>query len=342
VGTRSATPAREALPSPAQGLRRTPRLWPLVIATWLAAEAVMLPAALVLDHAASGLPDSSSMRGGDAALALSELVRATGSLVLLLALAGAVAGWAWSILWRAGVVRHRVWASGRPEPLAELVGLGIGGWPRFAIVSLTGLVALVLVLALLWTPLVLWLPPIDIGLLDLIGPPGAASPIDQTPPMLPNRGPWSECSALTSVQLITVGIAALLSLLVMMLVRAATEWGLWLQAVPLERPLMAWRAWLSGLRQCLRHPLRGPGTVGLAVLAGAAVGGLPLLAGALLPALRGGPAALVLGQVAGLAQAYVQVALFMSFAPVADGLLDDRAGSTADTPGHQRHEPRQP
>jgi hypothetical protein len=252
----------------------------------------MLPAALTIHLATSEiearLPGRDLMADGDLSLVLADLIDEHRRLVVALAVIGLALHWIWSLTWKAGLVRHKVWAGGRAETLAELIGHGIGGLRSFAAVSLTALLLLVIPFLALWWPL--------LSQESLLDDPSA-----------------------TPLRLYGLGASLALSLLLIAVSRSATLWSFWMLAHPTPGP--APLVWLRALGRSLKHPLRGPAMVLLAMLAGLLAGSLPLIAGWQLAAMRDGLAAMILSQLSGLVQAFVQVALFMSFEPVAAWLV---------------------
>lgn len=295
-------------PSPRFGLRTATQLWPVVIAVWLVASALALPASLVAGRAdaqtTGSLPlDDTLIGAGDLELIGRETIGAHPPGVEPLIVLWLVAWWQWTVLWHAGVVHWLIWASSRPLRLGELLGLGIGAWWRYLRLSLSAAAVLGAALALIWLPLALW------GVIAVTG---------------------------SSERLVVPVAAAAVATSIPVLVCcwAATLYGAWLLAMPRRRSALL--AWCSGLVHAIRQPLATLGT--LAVWGGPLMvaAALPLAAGWFLPSLRGGLDAFLLTQLAALLQAFCSVALFVSFAP-ASGLVSietsasvpPKSGSTA-------------
>jgi hypothetical protein len=282
-------------PSPGWGLRHAARLWRLVLACWVVSVISFLPAVLVVDGAVSpaleNLPDAGvDLPDHEVLLIARGAVGDVRAPLRLAVVSGAVTLWIWTVLWHAGMVNWTLWTSGRRLRLGELLGLGVVSWWRYARLSvLSCMVAIAGGLALLL--------------------------------------PWSmaEESAYRAaleprlVSLIAAGVAFVIFHWVLW---AATVRAAWLIGTPERRSVAV--AWLLGLGGTLRVPLASLGTVALWALPAVFVSLAPLVVGVEVPALRGGWAIPLLGQLAAAVRAFCWVGLFASFAPVT-GLVGDES-----------------
>ncbi len=298
-------------PSPGLGARGGLRHWKLVVAVWVVPLGAFLPLKLLLSgrlaDELSRLPaEGVTLPAGDLALILRHALAGSGPQLVSTLLLGLAVVWAWTLLWHGGVVAWSVWSAGGPPRLAEVLGLGVAWWWRMLRLSLTALAALLVGLTAVWLVLLALAP-----------------------------SSWDELVDGGLVPLVAIGLAV--SAVLRLVVFSATLRGAWLLARPTARSSVL--AWLAGVGGALRHPVASVGTLLLWLVPGIALGMVPLSAGWLSPALRGGlPGAAVL-TAAGLVRAYCWVALFCSFAPVS-GLVGVAAGEDdEDTPPGPPAEP---
>ncbi len=276
--------AKNGTPSPRHGwatLLRSPRL---LLAVWLVPVLLGLPFVLtvqaLLAPVLGNLPADPAP--GDLQLIVSGTLARSVAVLAVPVLLAVLGGWAWRVLWHAGIVRWRAWAAGRPQRLGELVGLGLMAWWRYARLSLVALVAAALVTGGIWAPATRLAR-------DAVGR------LDET----------------TSVRIVLA--AAALTAIVLLILWTATVRGLWELARPGRRS--AALAWLRGLGGALRHPLASLGT-----LLAWAVPLLAVWAGSLaaVRALGPGIAGMAVLQLGALLTAACSIGLVGSFAPVTD------------------------
>lgn len=285
-------------PRPLVGLRSALGLWRLVAAVWLLPVAAALPAAVVVDLEVGGglrrLTDCPAVAGDALLIALDGAVGAARPLLLAIAV-GALALWAGTVLWHAGLVS---WygTGGGPFRLAEMVARGALRFWAYARLSGSALLALTVGLAALLTPFG-W---------------GADRARDA---MAEGR------------MLALLGLGAVLGLVWAAVVWAATLHGAW--RVGFDPRRSALRAWFGGLQETWRRPLPNLGTVVVAAAAGVLLALAPVILGAVATPLRGGVAGMAVAAAAGAARAVVWVALFLAFAP---GEPPPRLSRAAGTP----------
>ncbi len=279
---------RLPFPAPALGARDAIRLWRLVLAGWLVSATVLLPFTVVVGAVLAPLdrlPTDLPLPSGEAlTVVLGSVAPATGPLVFAV-LSGCLLSWLWGALWRASVVGWRLWAAAnRPPTLGELLGLGLVRFGRFLRLGLTSTSALVVGLAVVWTPAALVLAktgePPPSGRLLLVALIGGAG---------------------------TVAVTTLVAL--------AALRGAWLLGRADRRSAVA--AWLRGLDGAVRQPVASFGTLLLWWMPAVAAALWPLLLGWRLPALGDGHHLMLTAvlQLAILTQSVVRVALLASFAP---------------------------
>jgi hypothetical protein len=288
-------------PSPRRGWRQALRLRQLVAAVWVASWLAIAPALLLLSRLVATdlapLPvGPGEVPAGDVELIMLEALREAWLPLMLAALSGLVAAWAWTVLWQAGVVRWRLGADGGAVHLGRLLRPGIAAWWRYARLSLTALVALAVAAAAVWLPL--------------------------------GWGVVRGLAAMTERRLIAVASAgALVTVVVVIVIWLATLHGAWRLGLPERRSAV--RAWLTGLGSALRRPLPSLWAwlvwVVPALLASAVV---PLLGG-VSPGLRGGLLLVVLGLLASFLRAFCWVGLFCSFSPESAASAAAEAASPA-------------
>lgn len=250
-------------------------------AAWLVGLAALAPAFVGLELRLVGpLAGVAPAADGDALLVAVSALRQQRPAILVGAAALGLLLLIWGIWWRAGVARWLVW---RPQPtalLGEVLGLGLGGWWRFARLWLAGVAGRLVVGVLALAPLTAIVDQLDRG---------------RTGVRL-----W--------LGLAGVGLAALLWAL------ATAAWlrGCWELAPPQRRSAVA--AYVRGLGSVIRRPLASlapllvwGGLGGVAAL-------VPLAGGWWLPALRGGAPMAVTIVVAGMVRAAARVALLTSYA----------------------------
>jgi len=272
-------------PRPLAGLRSAFELWKLAAAVWLLTVVAAAPAVVVVDLEVGGRLRQLTACPAAAADAVLIAVEATLGAVrpLLLATAvGAVALWVGTILWHAGLVSWCGTHGAGPLRLAEILARGALRFWAYARLSGVALLALALGLAGLLTP-VGW------GI-------GRA------------HGAMAERPVLA-----LLGLGAVLALLWTAAVWSATLHGAW--RLGFDPGRSALRAFLGGVRETWGRPLPNLGTVALAALVALALALAPLLLGAVVAALRGGPAGTALTLAAAAARAVVWVALLLAFAP---------------------------
>jgi hypothetical protein len=264
-------------PSPLAGFRFAVRLRKLVGAVWLVSLGVFLPADLVIQQAAgpvrANLPDG-ALPPGEEMLLLAEQIRPVAGPLALALLSGGVAFLAWSVLWRGGAVRWSLGAGASRVRLAEILGHGAVWWWRYARLALTEAGATLIALVVLWIP--------------LLAIAGATGALESSP-----------------TAAIAIGTALCLSLVVIIICWIGALRGAWLLGQPGRRSAVV--AWLHGVVDGLRHPLRS-----VTPLVVWAVPGIGLL---LLPLAVDGPLATIGVLLAWLGSAFCWVALYLSYAP---------------------------
>jgi len=264
-------------PSSVAGLRFALRLRKLVGAVWLVSMAVFVPAHLVIQRAAgpvrANLPNR-ELPDGEEMLLLAEQIRPVAGPLALALLSGAVAFLAWSVLWHAGTVRWSLGAGAARVHLAEILGHGAVWWWRYARLALMEIVVTLTAL------IAMWIPPLAIA--------GAIVSPD---------------SAKGAGIVLATGLG--LSLIVIIICRMAALRAAWLLGEPGRHSAIV--AWLHGLGDSLRSPLRSVGP-----LVVWAVPGIGLL---VLPLVVDGPLATTVMLLGWLGSAFCWVALYLSYAP---------------------------
>ncbi len=282
--------AHPARPSVISGLTTAPVWLRVVVGGWAAAAAALMPAWLAADRllapALGRLPEAlERMPRGELVLIVRGALDHQRGVLAALAAGGIVALAGWSVLWRAGVGAWSVWRRGRPVRLTALLGLGLIGWWRMAAVLAigwaVGAVALAAV-ALALSAAVLWA--------------------------------WTRGAEQLLVVILAAGAVA--GLAVVGLCRAAILAGAWRVVRP-DRPGVV-RSWLEGLVLVMRRPLAAAAALAVwDTLAAAAM----VLGGGLLvwsPGLADRSWGLVVIAAAALVRAFSRVALYLSFAPLAE------------------------
>lgn len=263
--------------SPLAGFRLALRLHKLVGAVWLVSMGVFLPAQWVILLATgptrANLPDR-MLPDGEELLLLAEQIRPVAGPLALALLSGGVALLAWSVLWHGGTVRWSLGVGAARVHLAEILGHGAVWWWRYARLAVTEMVAVATLLTAMWIPL-----------LAITG------------------STLSRNSMIGTAVAIATGLG--LSLVAIVVCRIAGLRAAWLLGEPGRRSVIV--AWLHGLLDGLRRPVRS--VVPLVVWA---VPGAGLL---VLPLLVGGPLATMVMLLAWLGSAFCWVALYLSYAP---------------------------
>ena len=294
-------------PSSLAGLRFALRLRKLVGAVWLVSMGVFLPAHIVVQLAAgpvlANLPDR-VLPDGEELLLLGEQIRPVAGPLVLALLSGVLAFLAWSVLWHGGTVRWWLGAGAARVRLAEILGHGAVWWWRYARLALTELTVLAAALTAMWIPLL--------------------AIVDLTRMVAPAR---------RAGLVLATGLA--LSLVVIIICRMAALRAAWLLGEPGRHSVVV--AWLHGLTDSFRRPLRSVGP-----LAVWAVPGLGLL---VLPLFVEGPLATAVMLLAWLGSSFCWVALYLSYAPPeAAGdwrrQMKGRAEAAVTVPGEPRANPR--
>ncbi len=272
--------------SPLFGIRRAAALWRLVLVVWAATAALSLLPLFVTGGTLAKLLGPIPLDGaapGDVSLTIMWGLQRVGpvlgtSIVIALALVTA-----FTILWHAGATGWQLWHAGDRVRAAEILGMGVVRWWRYARLAMTGLFAIVVLAAGLSSPF-------------FILAKRAARALAET--------------RMVNLQLAGMAVVAL----VIWIGWAATLRGAWELAHP--RRHSAALAWLEGLWGTLRSPLSSLGTLLLWGALGKLLTLTPLLAGLIHRGFGGTPAWFGLAVVSHLAAAFCWVALFFSFAPV--------------------------
>jgi hypothetical protein len=264
-------------PSSLTGLGLALRLRKLVGAVWLVSLGVFLPAHLVIQRAAgavrANLPNR-ELPDGEEMLLMAEQIRPVAGPFVLALLSGAIALLAWSVLWHAGTVRWSLGAGAARVRLAEILGHGAVWWWRYARLMLMEIVATLAALMAMWIP--------------VIAITGATLTVG---------------SAKRAGIVLATGFA--LSLFVIVICRMAALRAAWLLGEPGRHSAVV--AWLHGLIDSLRRPLRSAGPLVVWAVPGIGLLVLPL-------AVEGRLATIVL-LLAWLGSAFCWVALYLSYAP---------------------------
>ncbi len=295
-------------PSPVFGAALALRLWKVVLAVWLTAEAAAAPVRLVVWSAAGdalvALPDG-SLPPGELALVLFNRLEPVALMLVWIALAGGAALWGWTVLWQAGVVRWFVLSSRDGVRLSEILSRGLLDWWRWARLGLTSVAVLGAAhagLAVTW-----W------SANDRMRAAGDDSAV----------GLW--------LLLVAAG-----SLAAVLLVWLTGLRGAWLLGSEGRRSAVL--AWLAGLAGSIRQPLRSVWTLVVWIVPAVVAAAAPLWLGWQVEATRGVVPTAAIEAVGGLVAAFCLVGLFASFAPVTglagrqDGTRDLRSGTTPASP----------
>lgn len=269
-------------PSARAGVRFAVLHWRVVLSVWLAPMILAGPLMAILVGVLGPALDA-DLEPGERWLLLLEALEPAWALVLVAAAATLFGLWAWTVLWHAGAARWQVWRGDRRPRLAEVLGLGVMVWWRFARLSLVAGSALALLLALVWLP---------VGAVCASGPGDRALAV------------WGLVGTACSV----VGV---------LFVWLATLHAQWRLALPTGRS--AATAWLAGAGRVLRAPVRSVATaMAWIVPASAVVAAVGVAAGDWPPA-----AASLAEAVASAVHSLCWVGLFGSFAPTAGVTLED-------------------
>ncbi len=249
----------------------------------------MLPLRLGLEltvgEATAKVGVSGPLPVGELALIAFEALTAAAPYLLLTVLWGAGLLWLWTVLWHAGVATFEQRGAGKQPPLSVLLGLGLVTFGRYLRLSLAAVTASTVAMVLLWGPLGL-----GIGVT------------------------YHAMAETWALALAAAGV--LVTLAWLPLAWSATLRGVWILARPERRS--AALAWLRGLADSLRWPLRSPLTVLAWLLAAVlATAVAELLAQWTRP--LSGVVGLTLSLVGGLARAFCWVALLGSFGPGSRG-----------------------
>jgi len=268
-------------------------MWRVVLLVWLGSVLVFLPSRFVLwttvGGALANLPDG-DLPDGETTLILIELLRPVWPPLALAFLSGCLTLWAWTVLWHAGLVRWFFYSGRRDVRLAEILSRGLFGWWRWARLGFTSVVVLVLV----HSAVVLAFVKLEKRAADL-----------------------ADDSRLG----IYLETGILLCLAAGILCWMATLRGAWLLGQSHRRSAVL--AWLAGLWETIRQPVRSFATLLVWMAPGLAAVVAPMILGWRFEILRGTIPSTILGAVAGLAVAFCLVGLFLSFAPVT-GLVGEK------------------
>lgn len=273
-------------PSWSFGLRKAVVLWRVVGLVFLVSALVFVPARLVfwttVGGALSALPDG-NLPEGETMLILIELLRPIWPSLALAFLSGCCALWAWAVLWHAGLVRWFFYSGRSDVRLAEVLSRGLFGWWRWARLGLTSVGVLVLVHLTVF-----------LGFVELEE--RAADLADDS-----HLGIYLE-----------TGIFLCLAAAVLCWMAALR--GAWLLGESHRRSAVL--AWLAGLWETVRQPVRSFSTLMLWLAPGLVAVVAPTILGWHYEILRGMVPGTALGVAGGLVTAFCQVGLFLSFAPV--------------------------
>ena len=268
------------------GIRTAAVLWRVVFVVFLVSVLVFVPARLVLWTAVGGvlanLPDG-GLPDGETMLILIELLRPVWVPLALAFLSGCLTLWAWTVLWHAGLVRWFFYSGRGDVRLVEVFSRGLFGWWRWARLGLTSVAVLVLVNS----AVVLAYLKLEERAVDLA---------DDS-----RLGIYLETGILLCLA------AAVLSWM-------ATLRGAWLLGESHRRSAVL--AWLAGLWDTVRQPVRSLSTLLAWVVPGIAAAAAPILLGWRFEIFREMIPSTVLGTAAGLLTAFCFVGLFLSLAPV--------------------------
>jgi len=296
---------RRGTPSPVWGVRRAVDLWRLIAACWAVSFLVFAPALLVLRttifRALAAVPgEAGAAPPGDIALIIIEAGWPILPPLGLAVVSGIVVLWLWTVLWHAGVVAWQLWTGGRRVRLGEVLGLGMVAWWRYIRLSLTALVALVLLGIGIWLPL--------------------ASAI---------RTSLDAMNEQRMMLLLVVGLG--ITKLMAIVVWIATMHGAWLLGLPEYRSAVL--SWVRGLGSAIRTPFSSFFTWLVWLVPAWLAAVVPLAFGIRFDGLRGSVALIVLSLAAGLVRSICWVGMFNSFAPVTGlvGGAEDEEAQTAES-----------
>lgn len=279
-------------PSWTFGFHMAMELWRVVAAVFVVSTIVMLPAQVVLWSAAGealGHLPGDGLPNGEILLILIELLVPVWPALATAVVSGWFALWLWTVLWHAGVVRWLVFSGRRGARLSEILSRGVLHWWRWARLGLTSVVAF------------------GLGLTAIAVVYGA----------LQDRVAESATDLMFGLWLVS---AIVLAAVVGVFFWLAGLRGAWLLGESARRSVVL--AWLTGLGQTIRQPLRSVLTLVLWVLPGFAATVGPTILGWQFEMLRGTIPTTILAAVGGLITAFCLVGLFLSFAPVT-GMVDE-------------------
>ncbi len=280
--------------SPLFGLRRAATLWRLVLVVWVATAALSLVPLFVTGGALAKFLGPIPLDGaapGDVPLVVMWGLHQVGPVLGPSILIALVLVMAFTILWHAGATGWQLWHSGERVRAADILGMGVVRWWRYARLALTALMGTLVLAAGLSAPFFL----------------------------LAKRA----AKALAEARMVNLQFAGLAVItLVLWIGWSATLRGAWELAHPRRRS--AAMAWLQGLLGTFRSPLSSLGTLFLWGMLGKLLSLTPLMAGLMHRGFGGTPGWFCLAVVSHLAAAFCWVALFFSFAPVCP-LIDPNA-----------------
>jgi hypothetical protein len=274
------------------GLSKALVLWRVTGVVFLMSVLIFLPARLVLwttaGEALANIPDG-ELPEGEIALVLIELLGPVLPPLALGFFSGCLALWAWTVLWHAGLVRWFYYSGKSGVRLAELFSRGLFGWWRWARLGLTSVMALVLVHT-------------AVGVAFFKLEERAAHLADDS-----GLGIYLETGILLCL---AAGVLCWL----------AGLRGAWLLGQSHRRSAVL--AWLAGLTGTIRQPVRS--LVALAAWMAPALVAVvaPTILAWHFEILREMIPSTLIGIIVGLAAAFCQVGLFLSFAPTT-GLAGD-------------------
>lgn len=273
-------------PSWSFGFHKAMELWRVVAAVFVVSTIVMLPAQVVLWSAAGeafGHLPGDGLPNGEILLILVELLVPVWPTLATAVVSGWFALWLWTVLWHAGVVRWLVFSGRRGVRLAEILSRGVLHWWRWARLGLTSVIA--------------------IGL--------SHTAIALVYGAFQDRVAGSATDLLFGLWLVS---AIVLAVVVGVFFWLAGLRGAWLLGESARRSAVL--AWLAGLGQTIRQPLRSVLTLAFWVLPGFAAAVGPTILCWQFEILRGTIPTTILSAVGGLMTAFCLVGLFLSFAPV--------------------------
>jgi len=272
--------------SPLYGLRRAAALWRLVLVVWAFTAAFSLLPLFVVQGKLAALLGPVPLDGaapGDVFIIVMWGLHQVGPVLGPAALIALALVGVFTVLWHAGATGWQLWHAGEPVRAANILGVGVLRWWRYARLAATGLVVIPVLTAGLSAPFFLLAKR-------------AAKALAET--------------RMVNLQLAGMAVAGL----VLWIGWSATLRGAWELAHPRRRS--AARAWLDGLLGTIRSPLSSLGTLFLLGGLGKALALTPLMTGLMHRGFGGTPAWFGLAVLSHLAAAFCWVALFFSFAPV--------------------------